>query len=662
MNTSPHFFHRLSGFYVATAVVSLPHLWQVPIWVVLFSVSMLGWRFFHERYGWPLGPRIIPLLLALLISAAIYKHYGYLLGRDPGVAFLYALLGLKFIEMRNARDANVAVLLLFILTATALLFSQSLWMGAYVLLSVITISAALVRLNNLGALDLKPSLKLAAKLTLQAIPLMLLIYFLFPRIQGSLWGLPHDARNAKTGLSEIMRPGGITELSQSDAVAFRAEIHGPRPGNEKLYWRGYVFWDTDGRLWSRGAPRRGRLALAARSDAIRYSITLEPTNKRWLFALDLPGTRPPDVGVLAGYVLRRKQPVRERLRYTITSYTRYHTGALPAAARERALQLPASTGPRVLALASKWDEESDGNNMQIAHRALQHFRNQDFVYTLKPPLMQTDPVAAFLFRYKRGFCEHFAASFVTLMRAAGVPSRVVVGYQGGEYNAAGKYFIVRQANAHAWAEIWSPQRGWVRVDPTAAVAPERIEIGIEAIRRLEQQGQTAGRVTPDVLRDIMRQGWVGRGWLRLRQLWDNANLGWYNWTADYNFARQKRFLESLGMGIPNKLGLFLGTIGVFVIFGLLLSWWLLRLKQHRDPVQRYYLLWCQKMARAGVTRLPHEGAISYGHRLGRRYPALRNAAAILIKRYIRLRYQRTQTHSDADQFIAIVKAFPTPGK
>lgn len=662
MSTSPHFFHRLSGFYVATAVVSLPHLWQVPIWVMLFSVSMLGWRFFHERYGWPLGSRIIPLLLALLISAAIYKHYGYLLGRDPGVAFLYALLGLKFIEMRNARDANVAVLLLFILTATALLFSQSLWMGAYVLLAVITISAALIRLNNLSGLDLKPSLKLATKLTLQAIPLMLLIYFLFPRIQGSLWGLPQDARSAKTGLSEIMRPGSITKLSQSDAVAFRAEFHGPRPGNEKLYWRGYVFWDTDGRLWSRGALRHGRLALAARGDTISYSITLEPTNKRWLFALDLPSSRPPDVGVLEGYVLQRKQPVRERLRYTMTSHTRYHTGALSQTARARALQLPEDTSPRVLVLASKWDEESGGDNMQIARRALQRFRKQGYVYTLKPPLMKTNPVDAFLFTHKRGFCEHFAASFVTLMRAAGVPSRVVVGYQGGEYNAAGKYFIVRQANAHAWAEIWSPRRGWVRIDPTAAVAPERIEIGIEAIRRLEAQGQTAGRVPSDTLRDIMRQGWVARRWLQLRQLWDNANLGWYNWTADYNFARQRRFLKSLGMGIPNKLGLFLGTIGVFFIFGLLLAWWLLRSRQKRDPVQHYYLKWCDKMARTGVVRLPHEGAISYGRRLGQRHPALRDAMTVLIKLYIRLRYQRTQTRSDADQFITIVKTFPAPSK
>ncbi len=263
-------------------------------------------------------------------------------------------------------------------------------------------------------------------------------------------------------------------------------------------------------------------------------------------ALDLPAIRPRGARYQSDFTLEHREPIRERLNYTLTSYTRYNTGALDLAERARSLQLPENTSPRARALATQWQRESSGPQ-QVAQVALDYFRRENFVYTLSPPLLGDDPVDEFLFNTRRGFCEHYAAAFVTLMRAAGIPSRVVVGYLGGELNTAGDYLIVRQSDAHAWAEIWLPERGWVRVDPTGAIAPERIELGLDAVRRLEQQGLALGSLSNEAVRRALELGWFEHVARQARWYWDYTNLAWYRWVVDYGKERQERFLASLGL-------------------------------------------------------------------------------------------------------------------
>ncbi len=358
-----------------------------------------------------------------------------------------------------------------------------------------------------------------------------------------------------------------------------------------------------------------------------------------MFALGLPATVPAGAQALPGLVLQRSEPTRERYRYELTSYTRYRTGTLAPAVRASALQLPDDLSPRVRALANQWRRRAE-SPQAVVQAALRYFREENFVYTLTPPLLGGDPVDEFLFSVRRGFCEHYASAFVTLMRAAGVPSRVVLGYLGGENNAAGGYLIVRQADAHAWAEVWLPGHGWTRVDPTGAVAPERIEHGIDAVRRLEAQGMTPGSLPSAAVLRVLELGWFARTWNATRLYWDLMNVSWYRWVADYTSERQERFLARFGFERVSWIGMLAALVGGVALFLLAYAVLLLRGKKHRDPVQAAYRRFCKKLARAGLVRAPNEGALAFARRCTQKRPELQPAIEAVTQLYLRLRYGR----------------------
>ena len=376
---------------------------------------------------------------------------------------------------------------------------------------------------------------------------------------------------------------------------------------------------------------------------------MEPSNKPWMPALDLPAIRPTGSRYLSNFTLERREPIRERLNYTLISYTRYRTGALDTAERVRTLQIPKNVSPRVRALAEQWLQENS-SAQAVAQAALNYFRREDFVYTLKPPLLGDDPVDDYLFRTRRGFCEHYAAAFVTLMRAAHIPSRVVVGYLGGEFNTAGDYLIVRQSDAHAWAEIWIKDRGWVRIDPTGAVAPERIELGLEAVRRLEQQGVALGSLPADAIRRALELGWFEYVTLHARWYWDLTNLTWYRWAVDYGKERQERFLSSLGL---NDISwsrlislLLVGVLLVTLFYALLL----LRRKKTVDPALALYQRFCRQLARIDMVRAPHEGALDFAYRCAQRRPDLKEQIDTLTGHYVHTRYGKLIDANELNAF------------
>jgi len=626
---------------LCTVWAVLPLLPHLPIWIALLLACLLAWRYVSEHHGWPLPNRVLRLAMVLLAVVAVYKHYGALLGRDASLGLLVVLLGFKFLELRGLRDYMLAVFLLYILILGGFLHSQAIWLAAHMLMAVILTTATLFRLTQPGGAQAHDRLRLAGQLMLLALPLMLVIYFLFPRIQGGLWGLPQDARAGSTGMSDTMRPGSVLDLTESTEVAFRVEFKPAAPKPDQLYWRVLVLSHTDGQTWTRTRPVGGprlpaALSYQALGPAVAYDIVLEPSRYRWLPALDLPASVPNMARATPGYLLEYNQPIRERVRYSLTSYPSYNTGAISAAERAQALQLPENTGMRVRELAARWRRLQ--TELTIVRAALTYFRQENFVYTLRPPALGENPVEEFLFTTRRGFCEHFAAAFVTLMRAAGVPSRVVIGYLGAEYNPAGKYFIVRQADAHAWAEVWLPGQGWIRVDPTAAVAPERVEYGLEAVRRLERQGAVPGRLANEAVLAAIRLGWFDGGLRQMQLLWDAFNNGWSRWISDYGQERQQQFLTWLGFKTPSWVEMVtsLALVGTLVILALAAI--ALYPRTHPDPAQALYVKFCRKLARAGLTRAPHEGALDFARRCAARRPDLAAEIEGVTEHYLALRY------------------------
>jgi len=628
------------GWLLASAVVVLaPLVARLPPWLTGVSTILLVLRYLIARRGWALPRRLLRFALTVAFTAAVYLQYGTVLGRDAGIALLVAMLALKFLELRTLRDAALSVFLLYFLIMGSFLYNQSVWLAGYLVVAVALCTASLIRLGFPDGPSGSDALRLSAVLLLKATPLAIILFIFFPRIQGALWALPADAHGARTGMSDTMRPGSINELAQSDAVAFRVAFRGLRPPPEALYWRSLVLWDTDGRLWTRGlvAPESPQ-ARAKGSAPVRYTITLEPSDRPWLVALDWPGSAPPGARLSAGDILEYGKPVRQRIRYSVVSYLRARPTVLAAAARARALAIPSSTTARVRALAQRW-RAREHSDTAVVTDALAFFHKQDFVYTLNPPLLGTNPVDEFLFESRRGFCEHYAAAFVTLMRAAGIPSRVVVGYQGGEYNPAGDYLIVRQSDAHAWAEVWLPDRGWARVDPTAAVAPERIEYGADSLRRLLETGTPLDRFTPDMLRRALDMGWLERMRQSTGLALDAVNTAWYEWVLDYNWARQTQMLSRLGLGRWPRS--FVAGAAVAVI-ALLLIGYALRLKprENEDAVLTIYRRFCMKLEGVGLVRAPWEGPLAFADRAVRARPDLRDGINTVTRDYVELRYRQ----------------------
>jgi len=645
----------LNWLLVAAAVALVPHSFQLPAWIVLLFAGAGVWRYTSDRYHWYRPGRTLRWALTLFVLTVIYRYYGTLLGRDPGVALLVALLGLKLLELKGQRDYVLTVFVLFLVILTGFFYAQSLWLSAYALAALMLCTATLLNLTQPSGLLPAQTLRLSASLVFQALPLMLVMYLLFPRIHGGLWALPSDAHGGVTGMSDVMRPGSIHQLSESFEPAFRATFTGPAPEARELYWRALVLWETDGRSWYPGQAARANESFTPQGQPYHYRIDLEPSNKPWLVALGLPRTVPAGAYVNPGYLLEWREPVLERLTYNLASDTHYRTGPISANERSRALRLPAGTSPMARALARRWHREHEGP-AEIAQAALELFRRENFVYTLRPPLLGGNPVDEFLFEHRRGFCEHYAAAFVTLMRAAGIPSRVVIGYQGGDFNPAGDYYLVRQADAHAWAEIWLRDRGWVRMDPTAAIAPERVELGIDAVRRLAARGTALGNLSADAVRRALQLGWLERSWRWTRLTWDAVNQTWYRWVAGYSPERQRTLLSRLGLTKDSRGWWVMTLAGIAALLLGVLALSLFRPKRE-DPALALYRRFCRKLARAGLTRAPHEGALAFARRCAGRRPDLVGSIDPITQAYIRLRYAASPGLNDLRQLKQYVTAF-----
>ncbi len=632
------------------AFVVAPHAQRLSNWVGVFFGLVVAWR---AWIAWRVSrnpPRWLVFALTAGAVAATFVAYGRIMGRDAGTTLLVLMTAMKLLEMKTSREVVLAIHLGFILVMTNFLFSQSIPFGVYMLACVWLFVATLVgHQRGFGRTPtVRERLVPAGMLLAQAVPLMIVLFLLFPRVQGPLWALPQDAHAGLSGLSDSMTPGNISKLIQSEATAFRVQFEGDIPPYSLLYWRGPVLWDFDGRTWK--VPEftiAGSQEYARAERPVRYAVTVEPHGKHWLFSLDVPGTLPRGAGIRHDLQIRSIRPVDTRIRYEMMSFLDYRYGErLPAGFRARALSFDERRNPRTVALGRSWAAEA-GSPTEVVNRALQLF-NAQFTYTLEPPLLTSDdPYDEFLFEAKRGFCEHYAGSFALLMRAAGIPARIVTGYQGGEVNPLNRELLVRQADAHAWVEVWLEERGWLRLDPTSVVAPNRIDGGIDAA--LGPIGMIPSLIAADRLRVLAA----------LRFAWSALDSQWNQWVLGYNVDRQRQFLSSLGLEITNwkDLALWL-TVATLAVGGLLGLGLVLRdLPARRDPAVLAWERFCGKLRAAGLARSAHEGPVDYLARVEARRPALAKAAREITERYVRGRYGEGLTKRESRELLALVRRF-----
>jgi transglutaminase-like putative cysteine protease len=652
--SSPRFSSPLSRdkqdtllLLASTVLVLLPHTAHLPLWVTLLCGATLVWRALLTLLGRRMPANLVLVPLAVAAMAGVLQTYHTVLGRDAGVAMLVLLVAFKMLEMHARRDLFVVVFLCFFLVLTNFFYSQSIGTALLMLVSIVALLTTQLSFQLTGAVPpLRTRLLMGAKILALAAPLAALGFILFPRVNGPLWGMPDDAHGARSGLSDTMAPGQFSSLAQSDDPAFRVKFDGPPPAQPQLYWRGPVLGAYDGRTWSRltARPRLGSKAphavsISVRGAARRYQITMEPSNTRWLFALEMPRALPQlssgTASVSSELELQASSPVQERIRYELASYVNFSLQA--GDSLDNAFQwllLPYGRNPKTLAAGQRLRQDYV-EPMQRVEAVLRQFATQGYSYTLEPPLLGADAVDEFLFDTRAGFCEHYAGAFVFLMRAAGIPARVVTGYQGGELNPIDGYFTVRQSDAHAWSEVWLPRLGWVRVDPTAAVAPDRVQrslaralpapapFGFEGLGRLMQ---------PD----------PGSLLARVRFAIGAANNSWNQWVLNYSPQRQHALMESLQDNMFSWRSAALLALACAV---LLLAGKLSR-QGREDPVDRLYSALCHRLGQLGLPRAPDEGPTAYAARIAGAAlaPEPKAAAAEFLRRYSAWRYAPPQAH------------------
>lgn len=610
------------------AAVAL-HADRLPTWCLLAIAAILLWRLIAMTTALALPHRLIRLGLGAALLLAVLAQFSGISGLAAGSTLLASMGAVKLLETRDRRDHYIVLGVSLFLTIAATLDRQGLarilLYGAHLWLccaALVIIGTPRVRLPAQAAFGL------AGRTLAYALPLTVLLFLFFPRVQGQIWSLP-AGNAAVTGLSDEMSPGSISQLSESDEPAFRVTFDGARPASTALYWRGPVLHQFDGYTWRRELGRVYRSAkLEYEGPAYRYRITLEPHRQRWWFALDLPiAPSQPGVFFTFDYQLVSAEPVNQAISYELTSHTSYRSDEEASLlARRVDLQLPPNRNRRTLEWGRRERERATSDAAYVA-RVLELFRDGGFVYSLTPPLLDFDSVDDFLFRTRTGFCGHYASAFATLMRAAGIPARVVTGYHGGEWNPIGQYLIVRQSDAHAWAEIWVEGRGWSRVDPTSVVAPDRLQ-------RAALDRVATGTAGADPL--IAELGW----WARSVLTWDAINTWWKLRVLDFDLDQQLALLRDLGFERPEvrQLG--------WLLTGGLVAWLLVIAARFGraprappgDPLARVYRRLCGRLARAGIARAAHEGPLDYAARLARDRPDLADRFVPAIERYALVRF------------------------
>jgi transglutaminase-like putative cysteine protease len=643
----------------AALLFTLPPMFGALVrWVPYVFLLALAMKFWMEPRGYRLRFATLKLVLAVAAIYAIFVSYGSLNGIEPGVSLLVVLMSLKILEAHTTREFQVMVLMGWVLCLCGFFLSQDFAIALCLLTAFALLLVALIQFHrgsSPGAFW--APLGTTCRLLVQAAPLVVLLFILFPRINAGLRFEFRAIHSASSGFSDRLSPGSIAALANSADIAFRAEFPGSKtrpPG--AMYWRGVVMWRCDGMEW-RAPSEMASISRSTREspggNTIRQRITLAPHGARWMFALDRPFEIPPGAILARGDYLWSVQIIRKARRYEVVSSPAAAGKELTPAERREALQLPPSISPAVRELAQSWTGQNS-NPRAVVNNALQFFRTQGFRYSLTPGEYRKNNLDQFLFHRRVGFCEHYAASFATLMRAAGIPARVVVGYLGGEYNDLGRFFLVRQADTHAWCEVWLPGSGWTRVDPTTAVAPGRASLDLSSfLERRIASGQMEGRRSA-----LVTQLAQSALFTNVRLALETLSYEWDTRLLPFDADVQEVLLDSIGLANRGPFALVIEILIVAVaLLVLYFGWMQLRTRSRGDRVRALYERFCQRAARLGVRRDPWEGPSDFSSRAAQLLPNESRRIREISNTYIALRYASQPAGVVLETFAKEVSAF-----
>ena len=635
------------------ALSGLTHIEHLPVWVSISFAVLFFWRLGLVLSGRWLPRQSIRLIAAFAAALAVFAEYKTLVGRDAGVSLLILFLGLKLMEMQAKRDLFVVIFLCMFLLLLSFLYSQSLFSAVLVGIALLTLITTLLSMQfGYHEAPMVKRFVLSGTLLLKSMPIALILFFLFPRIDQPLWKMPGESSGAKTGLSDSMAPSSISNLTESDEVAFRVQFEGGIPAQKDLYWRGPSFGNFDGKTWRAvkhelGVPPGPSVQFHPDDRAYRYTVTQEPTGTSQVFALEFPSTVPiideRSSQVLPDFQLISASPIIEKTLYSTESRIGGKIGLNETPLTlQNWLTLPPGFNGKTLQLAIEW-RNAEVDNRKLIARALQWFNKDQFFYTMNPPLYGKDGVDEFLFVGRKGFCEHYAQAFVVLMRALDIPARVVTGYQGGEPNPIDGVISVRQKDAHAWAEVWLEGDGWVRVDPTAAIAPNRI------LKPLPSRA-----VAPNAVGQIANQAAGLLDQFRFRL--EAVSNGWNTWVLSYDRQKQRDLLKRFGLDLenwPQVVGLMAGLIALVLAIVALST---LHPREKKNPIDVIFNQACGEFEAIGIKRRKDETAKAFAARVQNESPENAEAFNAIAKLYNRLQYEQSKYDpQDIQKFRQLLK-------
>lgn len=624
---------QLSWVLLAVGLAVLPHFIHLPLPLSVWFLLVYGWRLLAVRWAVCLPGAAARLILITIGLGLLVGFRPESWGISSGAAIFVVALAIKLLEFNQQRDAYLVGYLGFILIGALFLFRQDMLATAYGLMVCWLLLASLLSVNG-PMLRSKMLLRQTGVMLLQAAPMAIILFLLFPRVQAPAWGWAEQIKEAETGMSDTLEQGSINRLALSPKLVFRVKFDGDIPPNNQLYWRGPVYSLTDGKNWTIAenpylTEYQDQLSFSGKP--YDYTLLLEPQKRKWVYALDMPARYGADMHRNANYQMIGHHKAGEAAEFRLLSYPQYNTGYITKVEYRQNRQLPEEPSERIVELVTRL-QGFEGDPDRYIRNVLNYFREQHFSYTLTPPLMEHNPTETFLFEAKTGFCNHFATAFVYLMRVADIPARVVGGYQGGEFNKVGKFMEVRQANAHAWTEVWLQGKGWVRIDPTTAIMPERVQQSVNVDQQVE-----SGAVSLEAAQASGRQ--TGHGLdLEYLQHWINSlDFQWERSVVHFGAEQQPLQLGRLDMKVlmPKVYGLLTGA-GLIM---LLLMRGLLPERMQTELIElKLYRNFCRKMAKAGVAINPGEGALDFAARAKIEKPELGDWIDEVTKEFVRLHY------------------------
>ena len=637
---------------LSVAVVLVPQSVRMPAWISVVAAVCIVWRvlIFRGKLNYPSRwVRTLIVLFTLVVSISQMRLVG--IGLDSAAALLALGFVFKLIEMKQKRDIYVVISLCFVMTMVAFLYSQSIVATVYSLGAIFVILGAMIALNrSINISDNWGTSKMAGKILLQAMPLAVVLFYVFPRI-APLWAVPIQSSGASTGVSNEMSPGDISSLGRSGDLAFRVQFENSEaPEHELLYWRGLVLTDFDGETWRRERSRSTFSIASARADkqlqwegrmsrdgaALDYNIILEATQQPWVYGLHLAEAIDDGLFQSRNFELFNNGPVTQRLSYDLRSYLQSKTDfVLVDRVRRQNLELPSGGNSQSREFARQL-RSSVTSDRDYVMAVLSHFSQNEYFYTLNPALLGNNRIDDFLFENREGFCEHYSSTFAYLMRAAGIPARVVIGYQGAELNPFENYMMVYQYNAHAWNEVWLEDEGWVRFDPTGAVSPDRVRLGVEAALRDDPAFLERSLFSSSGLGSI---NWINS--LRLRM--DALEYEWNRRVVNYDEDVQFELFEKIFGQVTEQKIIFL-LFGLASVVVIVVGFTVIRFepKSKRGPVLSVYNKMSKDLEKIGLGRMKGEGPIAYRDRVVAVRPDLKGIMMQITRLYVEISYQRRQ--------------------